>query len=102
MFLVSADDEAVLVAVAAKGAKVGMMLFEVKRTAAAVAEVLRADVTVPEVVVPDVPAQPVVEPVLTAVPPLPVEPVAYAAAPDAAPAWQGYATPTPVDNPHWS
>jgi len=43
VFLVSADNEAVLVAVAAKGAKTGMMLYEVKRTAAAVAEVLRAD-----------------------------------------------------------
>src|SRR3954454_2092050 len=43
VFLVSADDEAVLVAVAAKGAKVGMMLYEVRRTAAAVAEVLRAE-----------------------------------------------------------
>ena len=43
VFLVSADNEAVLVAVAAKGAKNGMMLYEVKRTAAAVADVLRAD-----------------------------------------------------------
>ena len=43
VFLISADDEAVLVAVASKGAKVGMMLYEVKRTAAAVAEVLRAE-----------------------------------------------------------
>jgi hypothetical protein len=43
VFLVSADDEAVLVAVAAKGAKVGMMLYEVKRSAAVVAEVLRAE-----------------------------------------------------------
>src|SRR3954453_10958048 len=43
VFLVSADDEAVLVAVAAQGAKVGMMLYEVRRTAAVVAEVLRAD-----------------------------------------------------------
>jgi predicted regulator of Ras-like GTPase activity (Roadblock/LC7/MglB family) len=42
VFLVSADDEAVLVAVAAKGAKVGMMLFEVRRAAAVVAGVLRA------------------------------------------------------------
>ena len=33
VFLVSADDEAVLVAVAAKGAKVGMMLYEVRRSA---------------------------------------------------------------------
>src|ERR1700759_2549826 len=37
VFLVSADDEAVLVAVAPKGAKVGMMLFEVRRAAAVVA-----------------------------------------------------------------
>ena len=43
VFLVSADNEAVLVAVAAKGAKVGMMLYEVKRAAAVVAEVLRAE-----------------------------------------------------------
>lgn len=48
VFLVSADNEAVLVAVAAKGAKTGMMLYEVKRTAAAVAEVLRADDPVAE------------------------------------------------------
>ena len=46
VFLVSADDEAVLVAVAAKGAKVGLMLFEVRRAAAAVAEALRVE-TVP-------------------------------------------------------
>ena len=43
VFLVSADNEAVLVAVAAKGAKAGMMLYEVKRAAAKVAAVLRAD-----------------------------------------------------------
>lgn len=43
VFLVSADDEAVLVAVAAKGAKVGLMLFEVRRAAAVVAEVLREE-----------------------------------------------------------
>jgi hypothetical protein len=47
VFLVSADNEAVLVAVAAKGAKTGMMLYEVKRTAATVAEVLRADEPAP-------------------------------------------------------
>lgn len=41
VFLVSADDEAVLVAVAAKGAKVGLMLFEVRRAATAVAAALR-------------------------------------------------------------
>jgi predicted regulator of Ras-like GTPase activity (Roadblock/LC7/MglB family) len=41
VFLVSADDEAVLVAVARAGAKVGMMLFEVKQAAEAVATALR-------------------------------------------------------------
>ena len=41
VFLVSAEDEAVLVAVAAAGAKVGMMLYEVRRAAENVAEVLR-------------------------------------------------------------
>lgn len=43
VFLVSADDEAVLVAVASKGAKVGMMLYEVRRAAEVVAEVLRTE-----------------------------------------------------------
>ncbi|MGD9956075.1 MAG: roadblock/LC7 domain-containing protein [Candidatus Nanopelagicales bacterium] len=41
VFLISADDEAVLVAVAAAGAKAGLMLYEVRRAAAAVGEVLR-------------------------------------------------------------
>ncbi len=80
VFLVSADDEAVLVAVASKGAKVGMMLYEVRRTAAAVAEVLRAEDEVPTA--PAVPAQP--------------EPVAEAAAPPAEPV---YAAPTPTYAP---
>jgi uncharacterized protein len=43
VFLVSADDEAVLVAVGTKGAKVGMMLYEVRRAAEAVADALRVD-----------------------------------------------------------
>jgi len=43
VFLISADDEAVLVAVTAKGAKTGLMLFEVRRAAAAVADVLRVE-----------------------------------------------------------
>lgn len=51
VFLISADDEAVLVAVAAKGAKVGLMLFEVRRAAAAVAEVLRVEDALPAPVV---------------------------------------------------
>lgn len=48
VFLTSADSEAVLVAVAAAGAKVGMMLYEVRRAAAAVADVLRAQVSAAE------------------------------------------------------
>ena len=43
VFLVSADDEAVLVAVAARGAKVGMMLYEVRQAAAVVAAALRTE-----------------------------------------------------------
>src|SRR4051795_4457561 len=116
VFLVSADDEAVLVAVAAQGAKVGMMLYEVRRTAAVVAEVLRADepvaapVAAPVPVAAEVPAQPVaelpaaVEPLLSAVPALPAE-VAQAPVAEAAPMWSSYApsgTVLPSDNPHWS
>ncbi|HWG95269.1 MAG TPA: roadblock/LC7 domain-containing protein [Mycobacteriales bacterium] len=62
VFLVSADNEAVLVAVAAQGAKAGLMLYEVRRAAAAVADALRDD----EPVAPEVPHQvaaPVAEPV---------------------------------------
>jgi hypothetical protein len=63
VFLVSADDEAVLVAVARAGAKVGLMLFEVKQAAEAVATVLRieADPLPPLVVAPT--ATPVQQPV---------------------------------------
>jgi predicted regulator of Ras-like GTPase activity (Roadblock/LC7/MglB family) len=82
VFLVSADDEAVLVAVASPGAKVGMMLYEVRRAADVVAEVLRAETPVETPVQPVVAAQPVAAPVT---PPVtePVAPVAepvYAAA----------------------
>ncbi|MCU1677162.1 MAG: Roadblock/LC7 family protein [Frankiales bacterium] len=48
VFLIACDEEAVLVAVAAAGSKVGMMLYEVRRGAAAIAEVLAADVAIPE------------------------------------------------------
>ncbi len=44
VFLVSADDEAVLVAVGRVGAKVGLMLFEVKQAAGAVGTALRIEV----------------------------------------------------------
>jgi len=66
VFLVSADDEAVLVAVAARGAKVGLMLFEVRRAAASLADALRVE-SVPGLV----PAQPLAP--LSAVPPVPEE-----------------------------
>jgi predicted regulator of Ras-like GTPase activity (Roadblock/LC7/MglB family) len=115
VFLVSADDEAVVVAVASKGAKVGMMLFEVRRAADAVAAVLKAQPVVAEW---EVPAQPVAEPVAApaqydAVAQEPVAPLTYAqAVPDAPtytssePTWPAYlpngnATPAPDQAP-WS
>ena len=86
VFLISADDEAVLVAVAAQGAKVRMMLYEVRRSAALVADILRAE----EVPVAAVPAQadpvtllpPPSPPPLAAVPLAPVESVPAHGAPD--------------------
>jgi predicted regulator of Ras-like GTPase activity (Roadblock/LC7/MglB family) len=113
VFLVSADDEAVLVAVAAKGAKVGMMLYEVRRAAAVVADVLRAEEAVAPAVdaSADVPFQAVTEapvapaePLLTAVPALPAEPAVLPAT-EPAPAWSSYApsgSVLPGDNPNWS
>lgn len=41
VFLISADDEAVLVAVGARGAKVGLLLYEIRRAAAEVGAALR-------------------------------------------------------------
>jgi predicted regulator of Ras-like GTPase activity (Roadblock/LC7/MglB family) len=105
VFLVSADDEAVLVAVAAKGAKVGMMLYEVKRAASAVAAVLRVDAEVPPQTTDDVPVT-YAEPVAAA-----AEPVAAAAEPVAtyAPAASESAWPSYLPNgsgstepPAWS
>jgi uncharacterized protein len=49
VFLVSCDDEAVLVAVAAAGAKAGLMLFEVRRASAAIGTVLREAAPAPSV-----------------------------------------------------
>ena len=128
VFLISADNEAVLVAVAAKGAKVGMMLYEVKRAAAAVADVLRAEDELEPVAEPPPLTEPVPtiaiaepmrglhEPILAAVPPLPAEPhpldapAAPLYAPEPAPAWSSYAPsgsvlPTSgasIDVPGWS
>jgi hypothetical protein len=106
VFLVSADDEAVLVAVASKGAKVGMMLYEVRRAAGSVAEVLRMAEPVAEQVY----AEPVTEPV--AAQPVPpqsyAEPVAAVAEPTyAAPAEPTYAEPVAetyapaASDPNW-
>jgi predicted regulator of Ras-like GTPase activity (Roadblock/LC7/MglB family) len=47
VFLVSAQDEAVLIAVTAADAKVGMMLYEVKLAASRVGEVLRGPMPLP-------------------------------------------------------
>lgn len=49
VFLVSADNEAVLVAVAAAGAKTGLMVYEVRQAAASVADVLRTPVPAPRI-----------------------------------------------------
>jgi hypothetical protein len=96
VFLVSADDEAVLVAVAAKNAKVGMMLYEVRRAADAVAEVLRfrgaepADVSpYQETAAPDYQPAPEYEPAATAAEPVAgyAEPVAPYAPTSSSPAW---------------
>src|SRR3954451_16801577 len=43
VYLVSCDNEAVLVAVAAAGAKAGLMLYEARRAAISIANVLRED-----------------------------------------------------------
>jgi len=98
VFLVSADDEAVLVAVAARGAKAGMMLYEVRRAADAVAAVLRVN----EEPVAALPAQPYaptsyveptyVEPVVAADPMAAAvaEPVATYAPTTSDPAWPSY------------
>jgi predicted regulator of Ras-like GTPase activity (Roadblock/LC7/MglB family) len=58
VFLVSAQDEGVLVAVSAPGSKVGLMLFEVRLAAARVGDVLRAPLPAPA---PETPAETPVE-----------------------------------------
>jgi predicted regulator of Ras-like GTPase activity (Roadblock/LC7/MglB family) len=71
VFLIACDEEAVLVAVAAAGSKVGMMLYEVRRGAQAIADVLAADTPVYE--------QPTAEQAIPAQAQAP-EPAAYAPA----------------------
>lgn len=85
VFLVSADDEAVLVAVGRQGAKVGLMLFEVKQAAEAVATCLRAE---PEPLAPPLVAvvpEPAAEPVLAPVTEPTPEPVLESVSPSIAP-----------------
>ena len=102
VFLISADDEAVLVAVAAKGAKVGLMLFEVRRAAAVVAEALRAELSYETV------AEPTLEPAWVPEPVARVSPLPPAPAPlqvVAKPTYDYIAeTPaeTPAGPPSWS
>ena len=106
VFLVSAQDEAVLVAVAAKGAKVGMMLYEVRRAADAVAVVLRQPEAVPAY---DVPAytEPVVQAFAQPVAQPVSEPVAYAPAATES-TWPSYMPngssngTLPAEPPAWS
>jgi len=97
VYLVSCDDEAVLVAVAGKGAKVGMMLFEVRRTAAVVADVLRDDE--PEFTAPVLEALPL--PTAAAFPAAPAAPVApaYEPALQAVPSTHAHAAPAAPAQP---
>jgi predicted regulator of Ras-like GTPase activity (Roadblock/LC7/MglB family) len=82
VFLISADDEAVLVAVAAKRAKVGLILFEVRRAAAAVAEALRVELAYDE-------------PVEETLAPAPLQVVAP-------PPTYDYVAEAPTEHPSWS
>ena len=87
VFLVSADDEAVLVAVGRQGAKVGLMLFEVKQAAQAVANSLRVelDVEQPPLVAVAAPVPVAVTPLVPSVEPAPLAPV-LSPVPESAPA----------------
>ena len=76
VFLISADDEAVLVAVGAKGAKVGLMLFEIRRAAAAVGAALRVELAY-EASEDMYPAGPPLQVVSTSEVPAPAEPPSW-------------------------
>jgi predicted regulator of Ras-like GTPase activity (Roadblock/LC7/MglB family) len=110
VFLVSADDEAVVVAVAARGAKVGMMLYEVRRAAEAVADALRDEPAAPvaSTVPPVEPTAMAPESLaLQTVAPAAVgpEPGASYAAPATEPAWVSQlpeAPATPAEPQAWS
>jgi len=104
VFLISADDEAVLVAVAAAGAKAGLMLYEVRRAAAAVGQVLREDAPVVAEPVVDDQALAEAEAAYEAyrasqiAPPVAEAPVA----PEPVPAWDAYATEPVSSVRSWS
>jgi predicted regulator of Ras-like GTPase activity (Roadblock/LC7/MglB family) len=103
VFLISADDEAVLVAVAAAGAKAGLMLYEVRRSAAAVGEVLRQAAPVVEAPNVDDAALADAEAAYEAYRASQAVPAA-APVPDVAPAesWDPYATAPVASAPSWS
>ncbi len=94
VFLVSADDEAVLVAVGRVGAKVGLMLYEVKQAAAAVGTALRVQA---EPLPPIVPVS-APEPVQQAVPVHQPQPVQALPVPQPVPV-QESPQPQPVQQP---
>src|SRR4051812_7599153 len=115
VFLVSADDEAVLVAVAAKGAKVGMMLYEVRLAAQNVAAALRVEDAVQEPVFAEAPAAQAFaetsfvpptysEPVYTEPVPAQAEPVATYAPVTSDSSWPSYLPngSGSVEPPAWS
>ena len=89
VFLVSADGEAVLVAVAAQGAKAGLMLYEVRRAASAVADALRAE-SQPVPAAQALPAQPAYDSYVPAPTEAPVQPAAYAPEASGGPSWPSY------------
>jgi len=99
VFLVSADDEAVLVAVGAQGAKVGLVMFEVRQAAERVAAVLRevpepfARIEPAATPVPDFPAQPEPQPAPV---PAPVPVAEVPPMPEPAPQPTPQPTPQPV------
>jgi predicted regulator of Ras-like GTPase activity (Roadblock/LC7/MglB family) len=98
VFLCGAEDEAVLVAVAAREAKVGMMLYEVRRAAERVAEVLRNS----HDAAPAAPTYETPAPTYQAPPAAPAyeAPAPTYQAPPAAPAYEAPAyAPAPVDYP---
>lgn len=104
VFLISADDEAVLVAVAAAGAKAGLMLYEVRRAASAVGQVLReaapvvAEPTVDEQALAEAEAAYEAYRASQAVAPMVDAPLA----PDPVPAWDPYATEPVSSVRSWS